>query len=188
MALTIDKVFGPARYGDRFIVAKKVDFDSSYPSGGEALGYGDLGFSRAPDYVRARPQAGYSFEYDSTNKKLKVLTAIKKYTAAVNPASMLTDAVSSLAVTVTGVAATDICLAVQPAAALEAGLVIQSARVTAADTVTVELSNTSAGTVDGASLTADFYVIKANGAAQEVPDTTDLSALTDVIVEAVGIL
>ena len=101
---------------------------------------------------------------------------------------MLTDAVSSLAVTVTGVAATDICLAVQPAAALEAGLVIQSARVTAADTVTVEVSNTSAGTVDGASLTADFYVIKANGAAQEVPDTTDLSALTDVIVEAVGIL
>ena len=74
MALTIDDVFGPARYGDRFIVAKKVDFDSSYPSGGEALGYGDLGFSRAPDYVRARPQAGYSFEYDSTNKKLKALT------------------------------------------------------------------------------------------------------------------
>mgnify|MGYP000678055056 CR=1 FL=1 len=142
----------------------------------------NLGFSDDGDnlIVIPIPKSGYEFEWDGTNEKIKVLAAIKKYSAALNPASMLTDAVSSLAVTVTGVAATDICLAVQAAAALEAGLVIQSARVTGVDTVTVELLNTSAGTVDGASATADFYVLKANGQMQEVPAATDLSALTDV--------
>lgn len=187
MAVTVtDPIEYPLPVGDRFITVRQVDFDSSYPAGGEAVTLAQLGFSRAPDWVEIVPKSGFEFEWDAANKKIKVLAPIKKYTAALNPASMATDAVSSLAVTVTGVAATDICLAVQPAAALEAGIVIQSARVSAANTITVELSNTSAGTVDAASANADFYVIAANGAMQEVPAATDLSALTDVVVKAYG--
>jgi hypothetical protein len=189
MALTVSKVSGreaPEPFGSGWLTVRSLAFDNSYAALGEPLAIADLGFSKDPDWVEFVPRSGFSFEYDLTNKKVKVLAAIKKYTAAMDPANMTTDAVSSLAVTVTGVAATDILLSIQPAAALEAGLVVQSARVTGADTVTVELSNTSAGTVNGASLNADFYVIKANGAAQEVPDTTDLSALTGVIVKAFG--
>lgn len=187
MGLVLTKVRGPIAEGHSWLNIWSVAFDSSYPVGGEALALADLGFGGGADIdldVRVDNKSGYTFEYDYTNHKLLARTAIKKYTAAVNPASMATDAVSSLAVTVTGVLATDVLLSIQPAAALEAGLVVQSARVTGADTVTVELSNTSAGTVDGASLSADFYVIRANGAAQEVPDTTDLSAVTGVRLAA----
>ena len=170
----------PAVAGNIYLAAGTILFDSSYPTGGEALTATDLKF---PGHVTihsliCHQAGGFAFEYDHTNGKLKVLAPVKKYTAAMNPASMATDGVSSLAVTVTGVASTDVCLQVQAAAALEAGLVVQSARVTSADTITVELSNTSAGTVDGASANADFYVVKANGAMVEIPDTTDISAVT----------
>lgn len=156
-------------------------FDSSYASGGEA--FDPVADMKLPVGATVRAVlfeavGGFSFEYDLTNKKVKALAPIKKYTAALDPASMATDAASSKAVTVTGVASTDICIACQPAAALEAALVVQSARVTATDEITVELANHSAATVDGASANADFYVVKANGAAQEVAASTDLSAVT----------
>lgn len=185
MALVLTEIF-KACIGDRYFHLWDVDFDSSYPAGGEAVSASDLGFASDPDAVLVFSADGYSGEYLPATDKLEIRAAIRKYSAALNPASMATDAVSSLAVTVTGVAADDVLVGIQPAAALEAGLVIQSARVTAADTITVELSNTSAGTVDGASLTADFYVTGLNGAAREVPDTAVLTGLTDMKVLAIG--
>ncbi len=52
-----------------------VDFDGSYAMGGEALTPGNMGLSRA-DMVTPAPQGGYSFEYDATNEKLKVLDTV----------------------------------------------------------------------------------------------------------------
>lgn len=163
----------------------EATFDSSYPVGGEPLTKADLGWAEL-GVVWAPPTSGYSFEYDATNSKIKVFAPLKKYTATHDVASLLTDAVANEAVTVTGVAATDEIVSVIPPAALAAGLIVQSARVASANTVTVRLQNASAGTVDGASGTWGFIVAKANGTGQEVPDTTSLSALTGVLVYSAG--
>lgn len=187
MAITVNTT-ADERFADYYLHRRVIDFDSSYPTGGEALTAANLGFSdnAANLIVWALPKGGFSFEYDGANAKMKVNVPVAKYSAALNPASMTTDAANSTAVTVTGVASTDICVACQPVATLEAGIVVQSARVTGADQITVEATNASAGTVDAASGTCDFYVVRANGASHEVPDTTDLSGLTGVTVYALG--
>ena len=51
-----------------------VDFDSSYPTGGESLPASDLGLS-VVDIVLPSPKSGYIFEYDYTNSKLKAYYA-----------------------------------------------------------------------------------------------------------------
>lgn len=50
-----------------------VAFDSSYPAGGETLSARSMGFS-AIDAVHIMPQNGYTFEYDTTNSKIKVFS------------------------------------------------------------------------------------------------------------------
>lgn len=48
-----------------------IDFDSSYPSGGEALTLAQMGLASVTDSgVDIRPKSGYSFEYDYTNNKV----------------------------------------------------------------------------------------------------------------------
>ena len=69
MALTIDEVTSWS-IGDRRAVIANVDFDASYPTGGESLTAADLGFSLSVDLVLAEPQTGLIFEYDRTNSKL----------------------------------------------------------------------------------------------------------------------
>lgn len=77
--------------------------------------------------------------------------------AAVNPASGATDTVQNLAVTITGVLATDYArLASAPAVAQ--GVIYNGSVVCTTDTVTVGIANASAGTVDGASTTVEFLV------------------------------
>lgn len=52
---------------------RKVAFDSSYPTGGEALTAADLGFEDAAAnlIVHVPMKSGYMFEYDGTNAKIK---------------------------------------------------------------------------------------------------------------------
>lgn len=73
MALTIDRTT-PNRdtvWGNLRTKFRLVDFDSSYPTGGEDLTPGDFGLS-AFQFIVAEPQSGYSFEYDRANEKLLV--------------------------------------------------------------------------------------------------------------------
>jgi hypothetical protein len=56
--------------GQTKLVVKKVTFDSSYPTGGEPLTASDLGLSTVLA-AWPGPSAGYVFEYDITNAKLK---------------------------------------------------------------------------------------------------------------------
>jgi hypothetical protein len=77
-------------------------------------------------------------------------------TAAVDPASGNTDTVQDLAVTVTGVLATDYVTA-KPLA-LAQGVIFNGAAVPTTDTVTVGIANASAGTVNGASVSWTFLV------------------------------
>lgn len=189
MPLTVKKVTGfefPMPFGVGWTTWRKIDFDASYPVGGESLTTSELGFGNAPVLVEIAPRSGFMFEYDLTNKKVKVLAPVKKYTATYDAASLAATTARDDTITVTGVAATDQVIGVQLPAAFAASLEAQLVRVSALDTIILRLNNPSAAAVDAASGTVTFYVVKANGAAQEVPDTTDLSALTGVEVKAYG--
>jgi hypothetical protein len=83
MALTVAKdsgnygaLFTPKIYakGDIKFLTGKISFDNSYPTGGEAL---DLSahFDTLLG-VMIENKAGYSFEYDYTNKKVKAFVPV----------------------------------------------------------------------------------------------------------------
>ena len=79
-------------------------------------------------------------------------------TVSVNPPSILTGAAGSVAVTITGVAATDIVV-LEPPTDLEAGLCVKGHVVTA-DTVTIYFANHTAGTVDGAAKNWKYKIVQ----------------------------
>ena len=58
--------------GYREVIAD-VAFDSSYPYGGESFTPNDIGMS-AVHKLHIEPKNGYTFEYDYTNKKIKVFS------------------------------------------------------------------------------------------------------------------
>jgi len=71
MALTVTDPLGIAvPFGDRWLTIREVDFDTSYPTGGEPLTYKQLGFVAKPDIAIALPRLGFTFEYDKANEKL----------------------------------------------------------------------------------------------------------------------
>ena len=74
MSLTV-AIDHRSTFGNQRIRHLSVDFDNSYPMGGETLSPGDMGLRRA-DMVTPSPQGGYSFEYDAANEKLKVLDTV----------------------------------------------------------------------------------------------------------------
>lgn len=56
-------------FGNRRVTVADVDFDSSYPTGGESLTATNLGMS-VLDLVLVSNKGGLIFEYDYTNSKL----------------------------------------------------------------------------------------------------------------------
>jgi len=70
--LTIDNKVVVSLGNKRMLIAD-VDFDSAYAFGGESFDYTALGFVRA-NTIKFISKGGYSFEYDYTNKKVKVFT------------------------------------------------------------------------------------------------------------------
>lgn len=196
LVFTNDAGTGPGLGGTRPVFAKSggralqvasgtFAFDNSYPTGGEATTAFSSMFTSLAGVFLA-PTSGYTFEYDYTNNKVLAYKDSKRLTAAVDPASLATDAVANTQITLTGAATTDDVIAIPPVD-LEAGLVCQSAWVSGANTVQVRIQNVSAGTVDGASKTWAFIVRPKSGVGVEVADTTDLSALTAVRAFAWGI-
>lgn len=75
-----------------------------------------------------------------------------------DPASLATLTIVDNAITVPGVLSTDWVVAVVPPATLNAGLSVQSARVTANNTVSVRMYNSTAGALDAASGTWTFII------------------------------
>jgi hypothetical protein len=182
MALTITTISKPHKFGDRWRSASKVVCDNSYATGGYSLKPTDLGFAVTTDdewHVDISGLGGgLQAEYDYTNQKLLVKAAVRAYTATFDPASLAATTARDDAITVTGVAATDICIGYQAPAALAASIDIQEARVSGANTITVRHNNASAGAVDAASGTYTFYVVSALGAAYEIANAADLSAVS----------
>jgi len=75
-----------------------------------------------------------------------------------NPASIASGAEGTAVLTVTGADTGDIVFVT--ARALIAGLAIAEATVTAADTVSVKLVNTTAGALDDAAASYDYILVK----------------------------
>lgn len=57
------------------VIYGTIAFDSSYPTGGEALSLATIGLDDRLDFITFEPTGGYVFIYDHTNKKVKVLMA-----------------------------------------------------------------------------------------------------------------
>ena len=68
-----------------------VDFDTSYPTGGESMSLTDLSL-KGIYYVVFQPTSGYFFEWDYTNKKVKVFYIVA---SALSPASATATEVAS---------------------------------------------------------------------------------------------
>ena len=86
------------------------------------------------------------------------IAGIQAYSVTYDPASLATVTARDDAVTVPGVLSTDYVVAVIPPATLNGGMHVLTARVTAANTVTVRLYNSTAGAVDVASGTWIFLI------------------------------
>ena len=56
---------------DKAFKMADIAFDSSYANGGESITPADLGLLRIDNMI-IEPKGGYTFEYDSTNEKIKV--------------------------------------------------------------------------------------------------------------------
>jgi len=92
--VNLDRVQTRRLYGLR-LVTGTIDFDSSYPTGGEAI---ELPLNDVKGMF-IENKAGYVFEYDRTNKKVKAFTP----TAAI--ANTLSASVDAGATAVTSTAA-----------------------------------------------------------------------------------
>lgn len=85
MAVTTTPVTGPEVPGNRRFVTATVQFDASYPTGGEAVSLADLGLTRL-DFMWVSPPAGdftYVVAWDGSTTAPK----IKVYWSPVNPQS-----------------------------------------------------------------------------------------------------
>jgi hypothetical protein len=179
MAATINVDTNLEIGGGYNLVKGTFALDSSYPAGGEALDPSNIArieLLQANPGGTAAEGLGYLFRWDTANQKVVVAKSGLTGTVTVNPASHTTVASVNTDVTVTGLATTDI-VAVVPPVTLEAGIVVQGAYVSAADTLRIRTTNPTAGTIDPASATWTWAVL--NGA-REVLAGTDLSAVTSV--------
>ena len=67
------------KFGNGYAVTANVTFDDSYPTNGEALTAQQFGLT-VLDFVLPSPAAGYIFEFDHSNKKLKAFTPVGDHT------------------------------------------------------------------------------------------------------------
>lgn len=166
MALTLTRVRGTIFGGERVSVYD-VDFDSSYPTGGESLTAADLGL-RSIELVLASPKSGYVFEYDYANSKILARLA-GGFTPAgtISKPAFVVEAAGAIGTTM------EVGLSADSAAATFEGGV----GITAQRTLTTT-SPVGVPTFTGTAVAAAVL--------PEVGDTTNLSALTGVRVFAIG--
>lgn len=88
------------------------------------------------------------------------ITKIYKGTVAVDVASLLTVASADTSITITGAAVGDIVILNPPTTAATAGLLVCQAHVSATDTVKARIYNSSGGTIDEASGTWYYTLIR----------------------------
>lgn len=83
---------------------------------------------------------------------------LKRGTVAIDPPSLTTGTKATVSITVAGVKSTDIVI-LEPPSTFEAGLVYQGCRAKAGG-ADVDISNPTAGTIDGASRNWTYKIIR----------------------------
>lgn len=109
--------------------------------------------SQTADSIRA--DGGLAAGSDGT-----ILTKFIKGTVAVDLASLATVTAADASITITGAVVGDIVILNPPTAAMTAGMLVAQAHVSAADTVKARVYNASGGTVDEASGTWTYLLIR----------------------------
>jgi hypothetical protein len=71
MAATVSVTFGPEVPGNRKVIHGTVTFDSSYPTGGEAISLADLGLGRL-DWLETISTDGYLPAWDGSTSAPKI--------------------------------------------------------------------------------------------------------------------
>ena len=164
-----------------------IDFDSSYPTGGEPLSARNLALG-VVDNLQVFPKNGYIFEYDYTNSKLKAYHPTRGITpAGTNAAPTFTGSALATHGHNTSVGATAIVAGADNTIIKNAaGDGIEVAGTGASFTVATSLlsAGTPSGTVSAPAFTGTAVGAQAG---TEVPNTTDLSALTNVRIVAMGV-
>lgn len=149
------------KFAGLFAVIADITMDNSYPTGGETITANQLGLS-VMDFVLPAPAAGYLFEFDHANKKLKAFTPVKVQAAH-------THVFTGTAMTVTPTV-----LGGEPTTKL---LQNDAGALKSTDITPVALGTPAGTNATGGAITA--------AAASEVADTTDLHTVT-VRVLAIG--
>lgn len=98
--------------------------------------------------------------YNGSGEDGSKISLLKLREVSVDFASLAAGASEAKAVTVTGVTTDDMVIGVEPQAALEAGITIDYARVSAADTVVIAVTNTTAGIVDPAAVSMKILLAR----------------------------
>lgn len=129
LTVTVQKRF---KFGNGYGVVADVQFDNSYPTGGESLTKDSFSLNNI-DFVLPSTAAGYMFEYDHTNSKLKALTP----RAAISGTLAATVNTGATAVTSTAANGAIITLTGTPAVAAGAGAEVANATDLSAVTVRV---------------------------------------------------
>lgn len=181
---TIGSLFTPQVYAagtPRFLTGR-FTFPASYTTGGNSM---DLRtFFNSLQGVLIAPRDGFAFQYDLAARTVMAFTNFHEFTPSVDPPSIAAGTATDVAVTVTGVVTADHITAIPPAA-IEAGLVLLTARASGTNTVTLRLHNSTAGAIDGAARTWNILAYSARE--RQVPAGTNLSALTDIRFFAWGL-
>jgi len=106
------------------------------------------------ELVRDTRLSWRDYEYQANLR----LNKLRYFQISVDPASIGATSSAETSVTIRGVAPGDIVIAAPPAS-LETGLALSGCRVSAADTVSLRLTNVTSGSVDGTARTWEFLVI-----------------------------
>ena len=174
MALTLSAVT-PGQTGNRRTSQCVLAFDSSYPTGGEALTPGQVGL-QVIESASIEPKGGYVFEYDYTNQKIKVFSgggaditpagtfagsALAAHSHTVSGYAHLdANGVTAPTIALTHNAGPQANLAAQPVYAVEGGdgtLNVLTLYSTTNANASV-LGETADGTVFGAAASARFWI------------------------------
>ncbi len=127
------------KFGNAYLNICDVTLPASYVTGGMPVTAAQLGLD-AIGSVLPGTASGYLTEFDHVNSRLRVIETHNTAFVPVDPPAISPGAVMNMTVTIPNITTTDRVVAIPPVD-LEEDLVLQSATVSAANTVTLRLKN-----------------------------------------------
>ncbi len=130
---------GRQKFGNAYMNTCDVTLPASYVTGGMPLTAAQLGLD-AISSVLPSTAAGYKAEFNHTNSRLRIIETHNTFSVLVDPPIIAAGAVLSVPVTIPGITTADRVVAIPPID-LEEDLMLQSATISATNTVNLRLKN-----------------------------------------------